>query len=220
MEELVIANNADLREAFYNARIATQETRRAMLKMFPGLSFNYGVRGSDDSYLIHQHWSEAGAQISFNLLGLLSVPAQMRLADAGVALADQRRMATQMAVLAQMHIAYLQYQNAKRQFERADTIWKVDSDIANHVAQRESVQAQTRLELVADQATAILSRLRRYQALAQLQAAAGKLQASLGLEPAVAGSRDMPLAQLTKVVDTALRRWDAGQLQAPTTVTQ
>ena len=92
LEETALLRNPDLREGIYNARIAQQETRRAMLKLFPGLSFNYGVKHSNDDYLIHQSWNEAGAQISFNLLGLLAAPAQMRLADAGVALANQRRI--------------------------------------------------------------------------------------------------------------------------------
>ena len=214
MDELAIAYYADLRMSFYNARIAQQETLRALLKMFPGLSFNYGAKSSNDSYLIHQHWTEAGAQISFNLLGLLSAPTQMRLAEAGVALADQRRMATQMAVLAQVHVAGLQYHNALSQFERADTIWKVDSDIAKQVANREQAQTQTRLDRVASQTEAILSLLRRYQALSQVQAAAGKLQATLGLEPALADGRNASLEKLTQAVGTALRQWDAGQLQA------
>jgi outer membrane protein TolC len=46
--------NPDLREGMYNARIAQQETRRALLKLFPGLSFNYGFKHSNDDFLIHQ----------------------------------------------------------------------------------------------------------------------------------------------------------------------
>jgi len=213
MEEQAIANNADVRESFYNARIARQETQRTLLKIFPGLSFSYGAKESDDSYLIHQRWNEIGAQISFNLLGLLSTPAQMRLAQAGVALADQRRMMTQMAILTQVRIARLQYRNALRQFERADAIWKVDSQIATHVANREQAQTQTQLDRVVHQTTAILSQLRRYQALAQAHASASKLQATLGLEPAV--SDGLPLSQLTQAVGAALRQWDRGQLPAP-----
>lgn len=209
MEEQAIANNADLRVSFYNARIARQETRRALLKVFPGLSFSYSVKSSNDSYLIHQNWTEAGAQISFNLLGLLSAPAHMRLADAGVAVADQKRMTTQMALLAQVHVARLQYQNALRQFERADAIWKVDSTIAEHIANREQAQTQSKLDRVANRTAAILSQLRRYQALAQMHAAAGKLQATLGLEPSIQGAQEQSLAQLTQVVSAALKQWDA-----------
>ncbi|HEX5394091.1 MAG TPA: TolC family protein [Rhodocyclaceae bacterium] len=211
LEEQAIANNADLRESFYNARIASQETRRALLKIFPGLSFSYGVKSSDDSYLIHQNWSEAGAQISFNLLGILSAPAQMRLADAGVAVADQKRMTTQMAILTQVHVARLQYRNALRQFERADAIWNVDNTIAEHMANREQAQTQTKLDRVANQTSAILSQLRRYQALAQVHAAAGKLQATLGLEPNISGSQELSLSQLTQAVSAALKQGNAPQ---------
>lgn len=214
MEEQAIARNADLRESVYNARIASQETRRVLLRLFPGLSFNYGVRSSDDSYLIHQHWTESGAQISFNLLGLVAAPAQMRLAEAGVALADQRRMATQMAVLTQVHIARQQYANAYRQYERADAIWKVDSEIATHMVKREQAQTQTKLDRVANQTSAILSQLRRYQAISLVHAAASKLQATLGLEPVGEDAQAMPVADLSSRIAASLRKWDESSLDA------
>lgn len=204
MEEQAIANNADLRTSYYNARIARLETRRAMLKIFPGISFSYSANGSNDNYLINRNWTETGAQISFNLLGLLSAPSQMRLADAGVALADQQRMATQMALLTQVHVARLQYNNAVHQFDRADAIWKVDNDIASQVSMREQAQTQTKLDRVSNNTAAILSQLRRYQALAQMQAAAGKLQATLGMEPLIPDGQRMSLDELTKAVTTAM----------------
>jgi len=212
MEEYALLRNPDLREGIYNARIAQQETRRALLKIFPGLSFNYGVKHSNDDYLIHKNWNEAGAQLSFNLLGLLSAPAQMRLADDGVALANQRRMATQMAVLSQLHIARLQYANTIRQYERADAIAGVDSRIAQHIANQNEAQKQSALDRISQQSSAVLSQLRRYQALSNAQAAASRLQATLGMEPAIAGSANMPLDQLTAAVGQSLQRWNQGQL--------
>ncbi len=214
MEAHALALNPDLRESMYNARIAQQETRRAMLRFFPGLSFNYAHKSSDDEFLVHQAWNEAGAQISFNLLGLISAPAQMRLAEAGVALADQKRVATQMAVLTQLHIARLQYANAARQFERADAIAGVDSRITEHVANQEEAEKQTKLERVSQQTASILSALRRYQALSNTHAAASRLQATLGLEPTVEGSDGMPLAELTAAVARSLQAWESGKLPA------
>jgi outer membrane protein TolC len=214
MEEYALLRNPDLREGIYNARIAQQETRRALLKIFPGLSFNYGVKHSSDDYLIHQNWNEAGAQISFNLLGLLSAPAQMRLAESGVSLANQRRMATQMAVLSQLHIARLQYANTARQYERADAIASVDTRIAQHIANQAEAQKQSTLDRISQQSTAVLSQLRRYQALSNAQAAASRLQATLGMEPAITGSASMPLEQLTAAVGQSLQAWNRGQLPA------
>lgn len=212
MEEVALLRNPDLREGIYNARIARQETRRALLKIFPGLSFNYGYKHSDDSYLIHQSWTEAGAQISFNLLGILSAPAQMRLADTGVKLADQRRMAIQMAVLSQLHIALLQYANTAQQYERSDDIAQVDNRIARHVANLAEVQKQSALDRISQQSTSVLSQLRRYQALSNAQAAASRLQATLGMEPDVNASADEALPALTAAVSKSLQAWNQGTL--------
>lgn len=220
LEEYALHRNPDLHEDIYGARIARQETRRALLHIFPGLSFTYAGRRSNDSYLINQNWTEASAQISFNLLGLLSAPAQMKLADAGVALADQKRMATQMAVLTQLHIARLQYANAAHQYERADALAQVDDRIAANVANQARVEKQSQLERVSQQTASILSQLRRYQALSDAQAAASRLQATLGLEPAVAGSDAMPLADLTAAVSASLKDWDAGKLPDAGTAAQ
>lgn len=212
MEEHALLRNPDIREGIYNTRIARQETRRVLLKLFPGVSFNYAHKTSDDFYLINQTWNEIGAQISLNLLGLLSAPSQLRLADAGVTLADERRMATQVAVLTQLHIARLQFANATRQFERADAVAKVDSRLTDHFINQEKAEKQTKLDRVAQQTTNILSQLRRYQALSNAQAAASRMQATLGLEPPVIGADNLSLKQLTAAVADSLKLWEAGNL--------
>ena len=50
-----------------------------------------------------------------------------------------------MALLAQMHIARLQYSFAVQQFNRADAVWLVDDKINTHTENREKAQAQSRL---------------------------------------------------------------------------
>ena len=93
MELQAIVNNPDMRESVYNARIARDEARRTILKMFPGLSFSYGAKQTDDPYIVNQQWNEVGAQISFNLLGVLNAPVQRRMAELGISVAEQRRAA-------------------------------------------------------------------------------------------------------------------------------
>ena len=196
MEEAALAQNADLREQHYNARIARDETRKAMVRMFPNVSFNYGIKYDTDSYLVNNNWNEAGLQLSFNLFNVLTGPTQIKLAEAGVTLADQRRMATQMAVVTQVHLARLQLLNARNQFSRADAIYDTDLRIADHVRNRESAQAQSKLDSVSNATAAILSLLRRYQALAQVQSAENRLLASMGLEPKIGSTSELSLAEL------------------------
>jgi len=203
MEEIAIANNADLKEQFYNARIATAETRKSILKLFPGLSLNAAYRHDDDSYLINNEWQEAGAQIGMNLFSLLSAPATLRFSHANEDLAQQRRMAAQMAVLAQVHLSLQQYQSARTLFRRADAIWKVDRRIDEHSANREAAAVKSQLDRVSNNTSAIVSLLRRYQALNQVYAARSKIQSTLGVEPQIGSLHEISLQDLIKVIETS-----------------
>ncbi|MDQ7744960.1 TolC family protein [Hydrogenophaga pseudoflava] len=200
LETVALRQNADLREQHYNARVAQEETRKAMLRMFPNLSFNYGFNYDSDKYLINNHWREAGLQLSFNFMNLLTGPAQVKLAEAGVKLADQRRMATQMAVLTQLHLVRLQFLNARSQFARAEEVYATDRRISELMRTREAVQASSKLERVSNDTAAILSLLRRYQALAQVQAAENRLLAQLGLEPRIGRTDELSLQALTEQI--------------------
>lgn len=212
MELQAVVNNPDMRESLYNARIARDEAKKAIVKMFPGVSFSYGTRTTNDEYIVNQRWNEAGAQISFNLLGVLSAPTAKRLADMGISMADQRQVATQMAVISQVHIARLNYANAAKQYMRADKIAKVDGRMAEVVTARAKAESQSRQESVAQQTASILSALRRYQALSNAQAAASRLQATLGLEPAVQAAQTMPLPEVVQAVQQSLKTWEAAEL--------
>ena len=196
MESAVLYNNPDLREAHYNSRIARDEVRRTMARLFPNISFNWGLKYDSDSYLVNREWQEAGLQVSFNLLNFISGPAQMQMAEAGVKLADQRRVAMQIGAVTQMYLARLALQNAREQFSRADAIFEVDNKIADFVQKQQSAQTQSKLDMVSNATTATLSLLRRYQALAQLQAAESRLIATLGIEPQVGSVDEQPLDKL------------------------
>lgn len=212
MELQAVVNNPDMRESLYNARIARDEAKRAMLKLFPGITFSYGNKTTNDEYIVNQRWNEAGAQISFNLMGILSAPTAKRLADMGISMADQRQVATQMALISQVHIARLNYANAAKQYMRADKIARVDNRMAEVVASRARAESQSRQESVAQQTASILSALRRYQALSNAQAAASRLQATLGLEPVLQAAEGKPLPEVVQAVQQSLKTWEAGEL--------
>ncbi len=207
LEEAALVGNADLREQHYNARIAQEETRRTLVRMFPNLVFNYGVKYDTDNYLLNRNWNEAGVQLSFNLMNLFTGSSQMRLAEAGVALADQRRMAMQMTVLTQLHLARLGVINSRSQFDRADAIFSTDKKISDVMRARQSVQAQSKLDLVSTQAAEILSLLRRYQALAQVQVAENRLIATLGMDPEIGSVSEISLKDLTAQLDKTASPW-------------
>ena len=167
-----------------------------MARLFPNLSVNWAVRYDSDSYLVNRDWQEAGVQLSFNLFNLFTGPTQVKLAEAGVALADQRRVTMQMGVMAQLQLARVGLADAREQFERADNIWEIDRRIVEMVSSRTDAQAASKLDLVASATSETLSVLRRYQALAQVHKAESRMITTLGIPPAVSSVDDLTLKQI------------------------
>ncbi|MFM2119807.1 MAG: hypothetical protein RL722_1275 [Pseudomonadota bacterium] len=204
LETLALAQNPDLREQAYQRRIAAVEVHKVLARAYPNLSLSLGSRYDTDSFLVHRNWNEAGVQVSYNLLNLLALPTQQQAAEAAVTLADQRRLAAHLAVLTQLHVARMQLEGARQQFDRADTLWQLDDKIMDQLTRREQAQAGSKLERVAAQTTTIVSLLRRYQALAQANAATSRLQATLGIDPLPDSSDELSLEQIAAQVRTRL----------------
>ena len=75
-----------------------------------------------------------------------------------------------------------------------------------HGANRAQAENQGKLEQVSNNTTAILSLLRRYQALSLAHAASSKLQAVLGVEPATDSQSAMPLSELSAAIEAATHK--------------
>jgi outer membrane protein TolC len=206
--------NADLKESVYNARIAVEETRKSMLRLFPGLTFNIGPQTSNNAYYINKSWVEGAANVSFNLWNLLSAPAVIDLADKNQDLAAQKRMMIQMAIISQVHLSKIQLDNSNRLYKRSAEIDAVDGRIAKFTAQKYKEGAASQAEKVAADASYIVSKLRKYQALSQLFASSGKMQATTGMEPQFDSLDDVTLVDMTSKVKSTFKSWNSGQLPA------
>jgi len=214
MEEFALTQNADLREQHYNARIAAIETRRALLKLIPNLSFSYIHRYDDDKYLVENQWNDAGFRVSYNLLSLFAAPSRKKVAEIGVTLAENKRMALQMSVLTQVHLARHQYEDALRQYSRSDAIYDVDNRLAVIAQSQEQSQMASQLDRISANVTTILSEVRRYQAMAKVHEAASRVQASLGMEPKIGNLDEIDLPTLQQQIGISLLGWAKLELPA------
>lgn len=207
MEEMALEHNADLRENAYNARIAATETRKALLKLFPNLSFSATNKYDTNSFLVSNSWNEAALRMSWNVMNLISGPSQMDAAKTAVKVAESRRMTMQMAVLTQLHLGVRQYDTAVRLYERSDAIWSVDDGLLEFSRHGAAAETQGQQSLIAARTAAILSLVRRYQALASVHEAASKLEATLGIDPQIGSLDDISLPDLTRIIEKSLGQW-------------
>jgi outer membrane protein TolC len=206
--------NADLKESIYNTRIAHEETRKSLLRLLPGLTFNIGPQTSNNSYYINKNWVEGAANISYNLWNILLAPEAIKLAEQNESLAEQKRMMMQMAVVSQVYLSKLQLSNSHKLYTRSAGINEVDSRLAKITAYKFKAGAASDAEKVAADASSIVSKLRNYQALSQLFAASGKMQATTGLEPHFDSVDEISLEDMTIKVRDLFNSWNTGVLPA------
>lgn len=210
LEEVALINNADLRETFYNVRITAAETRKAMLRLLPGVNLNWGANYTTNSFVINQAWNAGAVSLSWNMLNALMIPSIMTQGDAEKALSVQRRMAMQMTVVGQVHLSRLQYENAARVLDRSTALATADRKIERFTANGRKTGTHSQADLVEARTVSIISELRRYQSIAQVYAANGRLQASLGVEPTIGDVQNTSLEDLTAQVAQAMASWRSG----------
>lgn len=214
-EALAITGRAELREEGYQARNALLETRMALLRLLPNASLFAGLNHDSNHFLVNNSWADAGVQVSWNLLSVLSWPAISRSAERREQVAELRRQALRMSVLTQVNIAWLERSRAEQVFQRAGELSSLQSDIHRQVENASRSRAETQLELTRARVEALLSARARDLAYADLLNAQGMLLQAAGIDPLPGQVSDHSVEGLAQ----AIRRTDgviaSGTLEIP-----
>jgi outer membrane protein, multidrug efflux system len=183
MEQGALIFNPDVREQNYQTRISADETRKALLQLLPGFTISANPNYDSNSFLTNHNWITGSGVLAGYLSNLLTAPVRFRRADEAAELADRRREAVSMAVLAKLYIAYAQYVSDAAEYHYAEQLADVDQRLYQQIANRAATDVQGDLERVSAEVSAVFSSLRRYQSFAETQAALGRLYAALGVDP-------------------------------------
>jgi multidrug efflux system outer membrane protein len=208
-----LTNRPELREQDYQARISAAETRKAMLRLLPGLEFSAGGHYDSNSFLVNQSWADYGVKVTWNLFNVLSAPASIDVAKAGEEVAAARRQAMSMAVLAQLYVANANFNEAQRQFQTSQQLAGLDSQIVEQLRNRYKAQGIGELELIQGELNALQADLRRDLAYAELRNSYGQLFASVGQDPLPNELPSTQLADIAQALSDSESRWQQGDLQ-------
>ena len=212
LEQEALASRPELREQDYQARISAAETRKAMLRLLPGLEFSAGGHYDSNSFLVNQSWADYGVKVTWNLFNVLSAPAAIDVAKAGQEVADARRQAMSMAILAQLHVANANFREAQRQFQTSQQLAGLDGQIVEQLRNRYQAQGIGELELIQGELNTLQADLRRDLAYAELRNSYGQLFASVGLDPLPESVASDSVADIAAALSSREAQWQAGQL--------
>jgi outer membrane protein, multidrug efflux system len=212
LEQEALATRPELREQDYQTRISAAETRKAMLRLLPGLEFSAGGHYDSNSFLVNQSWADYGVKVTWNLFNVLSAPAAIDVAKAGEDIAAARRQAMSMAILAQLYVANANFNEAQRQFQTSQQLAGLDSQIVEQLRNRYKAQGIGELELIQGELNALQANLRRDLSYAELRNSYGQLFASAGLDPLPKQLPSTELSAISKALSSTEIRWQQGDI--------
>ena len=205
LEEMALLQRPELREEDFRKRITSDEARKQMLSMLPGITLNYGRKYDSNIFTYNNNWSEGGVSLAWNLMRLVALPAMKDAQKYQEATDEARRMALSMAILTQTRVSAERYRMALEDFRLADQASQVDTRLAAFTKASVSAKLDSELEAIRTQARAVLGAYQRANAYANAHIAFGRLYNTLGFDPIADdfGNNDLP--KLTERVKTHLQ---------------
>ena len=212
LEQYALLNRPELREASYQQRIKTDDTRKAMLRMLPGLEFSIGENYNSGSSYTNNVWADAGVQLTWNLMNLFSAPRAIALSKHREQLQELRRLALHISVLSQVHLAYRNLLEARHTYSIASDLSDVSTRIFTHASAGRQAVSLSEQELIKRQVDQVLYKVRKLMAYADLEEARGELYLSLGQSVVPVDSTNQPITQLTAVIKNRYKELRTGNL--------
>ncbi|MBF0421799.1 MAG: TolC family protein [Magnetococcales bacterium] len=211
VEKMALFLRPELREEDYQKRIDVAETKLTLLQALPGLSLQAGAHGSNNSFLFNKQWADGGLKMAWNLINLAAGRDTADVAHTRERAGDMRRLSLGMAILTQVHVAMVRYNQTLEEYELVKTMSETADKIQHY--SNESRQTMTGLDVIQAQARAIYRRLQMGLSYAELQNAAGQVYVSMGLDPLPEKLESGDMEALTVTFKGVINRWQTGEVE-------
>ena len=180
-EEVALFSRPELLEIRYQAEVTAQEARASMLSLLPSLQFNATWTYDSNKYLSNKDNTEYGAVFGANLLNIFQAGNINDVNKINKQIIEEQRLALSMAVLSQVHIANINYAQSLREYSNAKHYLSVAQRINELIANAQKISRFGELEVIREEASLLVSRLRNDIAFAELQYSLGTLYSSVGM---------------------------------------
>lgn len=206
LEYLALQYRPEIREEDYRTRISTNEITKAKLRLFPGLEVNAGYNHDSNGFLVNNAWANYGAQLTWNLIKLVSAKSSIDRAKSELMVSDIRRMALSMAIMTQVDIAQLRHKEMAQDLEVATRERDISKRIYQQVREAHSADKKSELDLIHAKTEMILGQLRYDLTFAEYQNSAGQLMNSTGYDILPIVNTSKSVAVLSREISHAMNQ--------------
>ena len=117
LEWEALRTRPELYEKDLEQAISRDEAQVALAQMFPNLSAFWSYNFDHNRFLAFDEWNAAGLRVSWDLLSIPQQIQQRRAVKLQTQLIEKRRTAIAVAILTQLHLALIDYEEALGQHE-------------------------------------------------------------------------------------------------------
>jgi outer membrane protein TolC len=180
MEKIAIQNRPEIHESRYNQKISEQEIDAVKLSILPKFGINTNIYFDDSQYMLNNNWFNYGTSVSWNLMNLFTYDKKRDYAQKKVDISKQQKLAIYMAVLSQVHLSYVQFQQSQSEYILSKEYLEVADEIFDIVQSQNRLNLNSKLVLIKEKLNYILATLRHSTSYAQMQNSYGKILVSIG----------------------------------------
>ena len=206
-EEAALFSRPELLEIRYQEKVTAAEARASMLSLFPSLTFNATWTYDSNKYLLNKDNTEYGALFGVNLLNVFQAGNINDVNKINEQIVEEQRLALSMAVLSQVHIANINYAQSLREYSNAKHYLNVAQRINELITNAQKISRFGELEVIREEASLLVAKLRNDIAYAELQYSLGTLYSSVGMNFVPDDLAQVSDTELALALEDNLNRW-------------
>jgi outer membrane protein TolC len=183
LEREALRSRPELFEKDLEQAISRDEVHVALAQMFPSVSLFWRYDDDNNRYLAFGHWNAAGIRASWDLLALPQQIKQREAVKLQTELIAKRRIAVAIAILTQLHLALIDYQEALGRCQTTRTISETHERLLTAVENAAQEGKSHGGDALDQRMKYVRARAKHLSAYADLMVAQARMIHTLGREP-------------------------------------
>lgn len=180
LEEEALSFRPELAVKDLEEKIAIEKIRQSIVPMFPETDAFGDYDYDGNPFNVFHYWYSYGVKITWNLFLIAQQWQLMRSAEEQKQLAQFTRIALSLAVMTQVHVAYLNYRDLLHQYKNVRRVYEVRKKLAE-VGEKVHLAGQFKgIEVLNFQSIALIEKINAWKAYANLQIAREQLNYAIG----------------------------------------
>jgi outer membrane protein TolC len=209
LEHMALEKRPEIMEEWYRKRVTENDIKAAKVLLWPNLSVDVGPQYDSNSHNYNNHWVDTGVRLSWNVLKLTQWSALEKAQADQNKTDDMRRLALSMAVLTQVRVGVQRYGLALSELEFAEESLRVDQRLLSFSQAAAKTQFDSELEVIRNEARALLAEYQRYASYSSAQAAWGRLYNSVGLDVLPQSIDKYDIKSLSSSMEQTMAEWQS-----------